>query len=174
MDCSRASRGDVISLIARPSFESAIFSGPAAHNTFLRIKKVQGFGNIDSRMPVLLLEAAWPRLKRKSVGAAWPAEPPKRPSLRPWLGRFYLAIFCALKRCLALDGTRERAGHADVEARYRPISNRSSSRRMYRPYRRRKGTPSRRPTMYPTASPTIAPCVYRKLKLRRSGDEDGA
>ena len=109
MDCLQASPSDVIRGV------------PLAIP--VKNKKVQGFGNIDSRMPVLLLEAAWPRLKRKSVGAAWPAEPPKRPSLRPWLGRFYLAIFCALKRCLALDGTRECAGHADVEARYRPISN---------------------------------------------------
>jgi hypothetical protein len=28
---------------------------------FFENKKVQGFGNIDSRMPVLSLEAAWPR-----------------------------------------------------------------------------------------------------------------
>jgi hypothetical protein len=30
MDCSQASRGDVIGLIARPSFESAIFRGALA------------------------------------------------------------------------------------------------------------------------------------------------
>jgi hypothetical protein len=43
--------------------------------------------------------------------------------------------------------------------RYRPISNRSSSRRMCRPYRRRKGKPSLRPITYPTPSPTIAPAA---------------
>src|SRR5258708_2033057 len=30
---------------------------------------------------------------------------------------------------------------------------------MYRPYRRRKGKPTRRPTMYPIPSPTIAPAA---------------
>src|SRR6516164_8293594 len=41
--------------------------------------------------------------------------------------------------------------------RYRPISNRFSSRRIYRPYFRRSGIPKRRPTAYPIPSPTIAP-----------------
>src|SRR6202035_4937073 len=45
------------------------------------------------------------------------------------------------------------------EKRYRPISNRSSSRRMHRRYLRRKGKPSLRPTMYPIPSPTIAPAA---------------
>ena len=49
---------------------------------------MQGFGNIASRMPVLLLEAAWPRLER-SIGAVWAggASQASQPS-PPWLGRF--------------------------------------------------------------------------------------
>src|ERR1700675_4047121 len=43
--------------------------------------------------------------------------------------------------------------------RYRPISNRFSSRRMYRPYLRIRGKPNRRPTMYPMPSPTMAPAA---------------
>ena len=39
---------------------------------------------------------------------------PSVPAFAPGWDAFYLAIFCALYRCLALDGTR--AGHADVEA----------------------------------------------------------
>ena len=59
---------------------------------FLENKKVPGLGNIDSRMPVLLLEAAWPRSRKQSVGAVWPAEPPKRPSQpAPGWDAFYLA-----------------------------------------------------------------------------------
>ena len=38
--------------------------------------------------------------KKKSVGAIWPAEPPKRPSLpAPGLGRFYLAI----RTCVSIE-----------------------------------------------------------------------
>jgi len=54
-------------------------------------------------MSVLLLEAAWPRLRSKFCEAAWPAEPPKRPSRRPWLGRFFYSIIVgALSDDLAL------------------------------------------------------------------------
>jgi hypothetical protein len=54
-------------------------------------------------MSVLLLEAAWPRLRSKFAGAVRPAKPPKRPSRRPWLGRFsYSIIVGAFKRSLAL------------------------------------------------------------------------
>jgi hypothetical protein len=62
-------------------------------------------------MSVVLLEAAWPRLRSKFAEAAWPAEPPKRPSRRPWLGRFsypsYSVIVVAFKRSLALRDIRQ-------------------------------------------------------------------
>jgi hypothetical protein len=47
-------------LIAGPSLKLQYFRGvPLA--TLFENNEVQGFGNIDGRMPVLLLEAAWPR-----------------------------------------------------------------------------------------------------------------
>jgi hypothetical protein len=64
--------------------------------------KKQGFGNIDTSMSVLLLEAAWPRLRSKFAGAVRPAKPPKRPSRRPWLGRFFIQSLLALSDDLAL------------------------------------------------------------------------
>ena len=74
-------------LIAGPSLKLQYFRGvPLA--TLFENNEVQGIWNIDGRMPVLLLAAAWPRLRRQFAGAVWLAEPPKRPSLCPWLGRF--------------------------------------------------------------------------------------
>jgi hypothetical protein len=57
-------------------------------------------------MPVLFIGGIVAAI-RKSVGAVWLAEPPKRPSLRLWLGRFLFDYFCALKRCLAPHGACE-------------------------------------------------------------------
>jgi hypothetical protein len=47
-------------------------------------------------MSVLLLEAAWPRLRSKFAEAVSPAEPRKRPSRRPRLGRFFIQWLWAL------------------------------------------------------------------------------
>jgi hypothetical protein len=62
-------------------------------------------------MSVLLLEAARPRLRSKFAGAVRPAKPPKRPSRRPWLGRFsyssYSVFVGAFKRSLALRDIRQ-------------------------------------------------------------------
>jgi hypothetical protein len=56
---------------------------------------VRGFGNIDSRMSVLLLEAAWPRLRRKIrrcclAGGASQASQPS-----PLAGTLFIWLFFA-------------------------------------------------------------------------------
>ncbi|SRR6266851_1930115 len=58
-------------------------------------------------MSVLLLEAAWPRLRSKCAGAVRPVEPPKRPSRRPLAETlFYSVVVGAFKRCFPLFLTR--------------------------------------------------------------------
>src|SRR6202165_1841695 len=49
-------------------------------------------------------------------------------------------------RSTAIKRPKNTTGFPYRKNRYRPISNRFSSRRMYRPYLRRRGVPKRRPT----------------------------
>src|ERR1700730_12100009 len=71
-------------------------------------------------MSVLLLEAAWPRLRSKFAEAVWPAEPPKRPSRRPRLGGFFIQSLLALWAM-----TRRKGAH--FGACRRPQSGRPSN-----------------------------------------------
>src|ERR1700722_2353117 len=111
MDCSQASRDDIIGLVARLRSNLQHFRGePLA--TFLWEKKVQGFGNIEGRVPVLLLEAAWPRVRRKIRRCCLTGGASQRPSHRPWLGRVLFGYFFPhFERCLAPHGTLECACH---------------------------------------------------------------
>jgi len=64
----------------------AVITARDERNIFEEFDKTQGYGNISSEMLVSLLsEGAWP----PSAGATVLAEPPRRPSHRPWLGRLY-------------------------------------------------------------------------------------
>jgi hypothetical protein len=82
---------------------------------------VQGFGNIEGRMPVLLLEAAWPRVRRKIRRWCLTGGASQRPSHRPWLGRVLFGYFFPhFERCLAPHSTLECAcaGQVDVKAKH--------------------------------------------------------
>src|ERR1700722_2952837 len=63
MDCSQASRGDAIGLIARPSFKSAIFSGVPLRTLFLRVKSARIWEYRQANISLVI--GGWPRLRRK-------------------------------------------------------------------------------------------------------------
>lgn len=82
-----------------------------ARNTFFRIHKREDSGNIDNRMSVLLLEAAWLRPSSKCAGAVryGGASKASQPPLTGTL--FYSLLVGAFKRCSVPKGTLQYSRH---------------------------------------------------------------